>query len=223
PSGAGKTTVANLLLGFIRPDSGHISVDGVDLSELDIDDWRRHLAWLPQNPRLFQGTLLDNIRLGLTDSQDGSENGSESGSDARTSMDAVRDAARRAHAAEFIDQLTLGYDTPVGERGAGLSGGQIQRVALARAFLRDARLVILDEATANLDPASEALVQQAVDALARDRGMLIIAHRLATVRNADRILVIDAGRIVEDGDHASLVARDGPYRRMVRLLQPEAA
>ena len=119
--------------------------------------------------------------------------------------------------------MPLGYDTPVGERGAGLSGGQIQRIALARAFLRDARLVILDEATANLDPASEALVQQAVDALARDRGMLIIAHRLATVRNADRILVIDAGRIVEDGNHDTLVARDGPYRRMVRLLEPEAA
>ena len=135
----------------------------------------------------------------------------------------MRDAARRAHATEFIEQLPLGYDTPVGERGAGLSGGQIQRVALARAFLRDARLVILDEATANLDPASEALVQQAVDALARDRGMLIIAHRLTTVRNADRILVIDAGRIVEDGDHDSLIARDGPYRRMVRLLRTEAA
>ena len=219
PSGAGKTTVANLLLGFIRPDSGRISVDGVDLSELDIGDWRRRLAWLPQNPRLFQGTLLDNIRLGL--SAVGAPTAPNTRSDA--DLAAVRDAARRAHAAEFIDQLPLGYDTPVGERGAGLSGGQIQRVALARAFLRDARLVILDEATANLDPASEALVQQAVDALARDRGMLIIAHRLATVRNADRILVIDAGRIVENGNHDTLVARDGPYRRMVRLLEPEAA
>ena len=219
PSGAGKTTVANLLLGFIRPEHGRISVDGVDLSELDIGDWRRRLAWLPQNPRLFQGTLLDNIRLGLTDV--GAPTAPNATSDA--DLDAVRDAARRAHAAEFIDQLPLGYDTPVGERGAGLSGGQIQRIALARAFLRDARLVILDEATANLDPASEALVQQAVDALARDRGMLIIAHRLATVRNADRILVIDAGRIVEDGNHDTLVARDGPYRRMVRLLEPEAA
>ena len=219
PSGAGKTTVANLLLGFIRPEHGRISVDGVDLSELDIGDWRRRLAWLPQNPRLFQGTLLDNIRLGLADV--GAPTAPNATSD--TDLDAVHDAARRAHAAEFIDQLPLGYDTPVGERGAGLSGGQIQRIALARAFLRDARLVILDEATANLDPASEALVQQAVDALARDRGMLIIAHRLATVRNADRILVIDAGRIVEDGNHDTLVARDGPYRRMVRLLAPEAA
>jgi ATP-binding cassette subfamily C protein CydD len=207
PSGAGKTTVASLLLGFIRPDRGSIRIDGVDLSGLDLDDWRRHLAWLPQNPRLFQGSIADNIRLGLPDAD----------------LEAVRDAARRAHAAEFIEQLPAGYDTAIGERGAGLSGGQIQRVALARAFLRDARLVILDEATANLDPASEALVQQAVDALARGRSMLVIAHRLATVQNADRILVIDGGRVVEDGNHATLVNRDGPYRRMVRLLQAGTA
>jgi ATP-binding cassette subfamily C protein CydD len=210
PSGAGKTTVANLLLGFIRPDAGMITVDGTDLAALDIADWRRRLAWLPQHPRLFKGTLLDNIRLGLPDGATEAE------------LAAVHEAARRAHAAEFIDQLPNGYHTPVGERGAGLSGGQIQRVALARAFLRDARLVILDEATANLDPASETLVQQAIDELARDRGMLIIAHRLATVRNADRILVIDGGRIVEQGDHSTLLARDGPYRRMLRLLQTEA-
>ena len=207
PSGAGKTTVANMLLGFVRPDAGRVTVDGTDLSALDPEDWRRRLAWLPQNPRLFQGTLLDNIRLGAPDA----------------AMDAVRAAAHRAHAAEFIERLPLGYDTPVGERGAGLSGGQIQRVALTRAFLRDARLVILDEATANLDPASETLVQQAVDDLARDRGMLIIAHRLATVRNADRILVIDAGRIVEDGDHGTLIRRRGRYHDLVRLLEPDAA
>jgi ATP-binding cassette subfamily C protein CydD len=207
PSGAGKTTVANLLLGFIRPTAGLISVDGNDLTRLDIDDWRRRLAWLPQNPRLFQGTLLDNIRLGLPDAD----------------PDAVYDAARRAHAAEFIEQLPQGYETQVGERGVGLSGGQIQRVALARAFLRDARLVILDEATANLDPASEALVQQAVDAVADGRGMLVIAHRLATVQSADRILVMQDGRIVEAGDHAALRAQDGPYRRMVELLEAKGA
>ena len=207
PSGAGKTTVASLLLGFIRPDRGSIRVDDVDLSRLDLDDWRRRLAWLPQNPRLFQGSIADNIRLGLPDAD----------------LEAVRQAARRAHAAEFIEQLPAGYDTAIGERGAGLSGGQIQRVALARAFLRNARLVILDEATANLDPASEALVQQAVDALARGRSLLVIAHRLATVRTADRILVIDGGRIVEDGNHAALVKRDGPYRRMVQLLQAGSA
>jgi ATP-binding cassette subfamily C protein CydD len=211
PSGAGKTTIASLLLGFIRPDSGAVRIDGIDLNELHLADWRRRLAWLPQSPRLFQGTLLDNIRLGLPPVEGAAD------------MAAVREAARRAHAAEFIDRLPAGYDTIVGERGAGLSGGQIQRIALARAFLRDAKLVILDEATANLDPASEALVQQAVDELARGRGMLVIAHRLATVRHADRILVLDGGRIIEDGDHDSLVVRDGPYRRMVRLLDVDTA
>jgi len=206
PSGAGKTTVASLLLGFIRPDSGRILIDDQPLQALDLNDWRRRLAWLPQQPRLFQGSIADNIRLGLPDA----------------TLDAVRDAARRAQAAEFIDRLPRGYDTAVGERGAGLSGGQIQRVALARAFLRDAKLVILDEATASLDPASEALVQQAVDQLAEGRAMLVIAHRLNTVRGADRILVIDGGRIVESGAHAELIERDGPYRRMLRLLEPTA-
>ncbi|MFP4246727.1 MAG: thiol reductant ABC exporter subunit CydD, partial [Halochromatium sp.] len=207
PSGAGKTTVASLLLGFIRPAAGRISVDGQDLNALALDDWRRRLAWLPQQPRLFQGTIADNIRLGLP----------------AATLDEVRAAAERAQATEFIERLPRGYETPVGERGAGLSGGQIQRIALARAFLRDARLVILDEATASLDPASEALVQRAVDRLAEGRSLLVIAHRLSTVRNADRILVIDGGRIVESGSHAALIERDGPYRRMVRLLAPDAA
>ncbi|MFW5724256.1 MAG: thiol reductant ABC exporter subunit CydD [Halochromatium sp.] len=207
PSGAGKTTVASLLLGFIRPAAGRISVDGQDLNALALDDWRRRLAWLPQQPRLFQGTIADNIRLGLP----------------AATLDEVRAAAERAQATEFIERLPRGYETPVGERGAGLSGGQRQRIALARAFLRDARLVILDEATASLDPASEALVQRAVDRLAEGRSLLVIAHRLSTVRNADRILVIDGGRIVESGPHAALIERDGPYRRMVRLLAPDAA
>jgi ATP-binding cassette subfamily C protein CydD len=206
PSGAGKTTVASLLLGFVRPTQGRILIDGQDLNDLDLDDWRRRLAWVPQNPRLFAGSIRDNIRLGQPDAGDA----------------AVRTAARQAFAAEFIEALPGGYDTPVGERGAGLSGGQIQRIALARAFLRDARLVVLDEATASLDPASEAAVQQAVDALSVGRSMLVIAHRLSTVREADRILVIDGGRIVEQGSHAELTARDGPYRRMVRLLEAAA-
>jgi ATP-binding cassette subfamily C protein CydD len=203
PSGAGKTTVASLLLGFVQPTRGHILVDDQPLDSLDLDDWRRHLAWVPQSPRLFAGSIADNIRLGHPQADDA----------------AVRAAAAHAFATEFIEALPAGYDTEVGERGAGLSGGQIQRIALARAFLRDARLVVLDEATASLDPASEAAVQRAVDALAVGRAMLVIAHRLATVRDADRILVIDHGRIVEQGDHAALTARDGPYRRMVRLLE----
>ncbi|MBK1706512.1 thiol reductant ABC exporter subunit CydD [Halochromatium glycolicum] len=207
PSGAGKSTVANLLLGFIEPEKGRLTVDGQDLAAFDIEDWRRQLAWLPQQPRLFQGTIADNIRLGLPDATD----------------EAVQRAARRAHAAEFIEQLPRAYDAPVGERGVGLSGGQIQRIALARAFLRDARLVILDEATASLDPASEALVQKALDELARDRSMLVIAHRLSTVRDADRILVIEQGRIIESGTHEVLVQQGGHYQRMVKLLEPAAS
>jgi ATP-binding cassette subfamily C protein CydD len=199
PSGAGKTTVVNLLLGFIRPDSGQILVNGVDLASLDPEDWRRHLAWVPQSPRLFRGTLLENIRLGAPDAP----------------LDAVREAARRAQAAGFIESLPEGYSTLVGERGAGLSGGQIQRIALARAFLRNAPLAILDEATASLDPESEAAVQVAIDALARGRTLIAVAHRLTTVERADRILVVDQGRVVESGGHAELLAQDGLYRRMV--------
>ena len=199
PSGAGKTTVVNLLLGFLTPDAGRILVDGVDLATIDPADWRRHLAWVPQSPRLFHGTLLDNIRLGAPDAD----------------IDAVRAAARRARAAGFIEALPKGYASLVGELGQGLSGGQIQRVALARAFLRDAPLVILDEPTASLDPASEGLVQQGIDDLAQGRTLLVVAHRLTTVRGADRILVLDAGRVVQEGNHAGLMAADGPYRRMV--------
>jgi ATP-binding cassette subfamily C protein CydD len=202
PSGAGKSTIASLLLGFIRPERGHIRVNDQDLNQLDLEDWRQQLAWLPQQPRLFQGTIADNIRLGHPQATDA----------------AVRKAAEQARAAEFINRLPAGYNTAVGERGAGLSGGQIQRVALARAFLRDARLVILDEATASLDPASEALVQEAIDALAKARSMLVIAHRLSTVRSADRILVIDQGRIIEEGNHQALVEQGGHYQRMVALL-----
>ncbi|WPL17155.1 ATP-binding/permease protein CydD [Thiorhodovibrio winogradskyi] len=200
PSGAGKTTIASLLLGFSMPDAGCILIDGEDLATLDLDDWRQRLAWLPQRPRLFQGSLLENIRLGRPEA----------------SLEEVQEAARRARAAEFIDQLPAGYDTQIGEQGIGLSGGQIQRIALARAFVRDARLVILDEATASLDPANEALVQAGIDELARDRALLIIAHRLITVRHADRILVIVDGRIAEQGTHDQLIALRGHYARMAQ-------
>ncbi|MBK5966684.1 thiol reductant ABC exporter subunit CydD [Thiocystis minor] len=198
-SGAGKTTVVNLLLGFLTPTGGRILIGEQELSRIDLDDWRRHLAWVPQQPRLFQGSIADNIRLGAPEA----------------SLDAVRESARRARADQFIEAPPDGYDSRVGERGAGLSGGQIQRIALARAFLRDAPLVILDEATANLDPESERLVQEGIDDLARDRTLLVVAHRLATVRRADRILVLDQGRIVEQGDHATLAAAHGLYARMI--------
>lgn len=198
-SGAGKTTIVSLLLGFIAPTAGRILVGDQDLAEVDLEDWRRHLAWVPQQPRLFQGSIADNIRLGVPDAD----------------MDAVREAARRARADHFIDALPDGYASLVGERGAGLSGGQIQRIALARAFLRDAPLVVLDEATANLDPESERLVQEGIDDLARDRTLLVVAHRLSTVRRADRILVLDRGRVVEQGTHTELAAAGGLYAKMI--------
>ncbi len=205
-SGAGKTTVINLLLGFLTPTAGRILIGAQALAEIDLADWRRHLAWVPQQPRLFQGSIAENIRLGTPDA----------------SLDAVREAARRARADQFIAALPDGYDSLVGERGAGLSGGQIQRIALARAFLRDAPLVILDEATANLDPESERLVQEGIDDLACDRTLLVVAHRLATVRRADRILVLDGGRIVEQGDHDTLSVAGGRYARMIAAYSSHA-
>jgi ATP-binding cassette subfamily C protein CydD len=198
-SGAGKTTVINLLLGFLSPTSGRILIGDQALADLDLEEWRTHLAWVPQQPRLFQGTIGDNIRLGRPDAD----------------LESVRAAARRARAADFIEALPAGYDNLVGERGAGLSGGQIQRIALARAFLRDAPLVILDEATANLDPESERLVQEGIEELAKGRTLLVVAHRLATVRRADRILVLESGRVAEAGMHETLAASNGIYARMI--------
>lgn len=200
PSGAGKSTVLNLLLGFLSPTSGAIRVDGVALDHVDPASWHRQLAWVPQRPCIFHGTVSENILL------------------ARPEADAaaVRQAARLAGADEFITGLPQGYDTRLGERGQGLSGGQAQRIALARAFLRDARLVLLDEATASLDAENEALVQGAIEQLATDRTLLVVAHRVSTVRRADRILVLDRGRIVECGDHAQLLGRDGLYAALAR-------
>lgn len=199
PSGAGKSTVVSLLLGFVRPDAGRVLVDGRDLTAIDPTHWRAHLAWVPQRPRLFQGTILDNIRLGAPEAD----------------LATVEQAARRARAHDFIATLPNGYNSQVGEGGAGLSGGQIQRVALARAFLRQAPLVILDEPTASLDPHSEALVQDAIAELGRGRTLLAVAHRLSTVREASRILVLDHGRVVQEGTHAELLGVDGLYRRLV--------
>lgn len=206
-SGAGKTTVINLLLGFLSPTAGQILIGDQRLADIDLEDWRSHLAWVPQQPRLFTGTIGDNIRLGRP----------------QADLDAVRAAARRARAADFIEALPGGYDSLVGERGAGLSGGQIQRIALARAFLRDAPLVILDEATANLDPESERLVQEGIEDLARGRTLLVVAHRLATVRRADRILVLDGGRVAESGTHESLAATGGIYARMIAAYGQSSA
>jgi ABC-type multidrug transport system fused ATPase/permease subunit len=202
-SGAGKTTVAHLLLAFLTPDRGDILLGdppgGRRLHELPPDAWRQRVAWVPQQPYLFHGSVAHNLRLARPEA----------------TMDEVVWAARQAHAHEFVAALPQGYDTPVGERGARLSGGQVQRLALARAFLKDAPLLVLDEATANLDPEVEALVQEALGRLLRGRTALLIAHRLATVYRADRILVLDGGRLVQEGTHAELVVSEGAYRCLV--------
>jgi len=205
PSGAGKSTVAYLLLRFIAPDRGEITVDGIPLESIPLAAWRSQVAWVPQNPYLFHATVAENIRLARPEA----------------SLDEVVWAARQAHADRFIQALPQGYDTPVGERGARLSAGQAQRIALARAFLKDAPLLILDEATSNLDPEHEALVQEAVARLTQGRTVLVIAHRLSTVHRADRIVVLEGGRVVEVGTHAALLRRDGLYRRLVRTYSSQ--
>lgn len=199
PSGAGKSTVAYLLLHFLEPDRGTITAGGRPLAALDPVAWRRQVAWVSQSPALFYGTVADNIRLARP----------------TATPDEVIWAARQARAHEFVSRLPQGYDTLLGERCARLSGGQAQRLALARAFLQDAPLLLLDEATANLDPEVEQSIQEALERLLRGRAALIIAHRLHTIYRADRILVLDGGRVVEEGSHDVLLARGGLYRRLV--------
>jgi ATP-binding cassette subfamily C protein CydD len=181
PSGAGKSTLLGLLLGFVTPTSGRILVDGVDLATVDPDAWRRHLAWVPQRAHLFAASVADNIRLGAPDAP----------------LSAVRGAARAAALDDVLAGLPEGLDTPLGERGHGLSSGQRQRLALARAFLRDAPVLLLDEPTARLDGASEAAVLDATRRLAAGRTALLVAHRPALLREADRIMRIDGGRLTE--------------------------
>ena len=201
PSGAGKSTVMQLLLRFYDPAAGTIRVDGHDLRTVRRADFRRHIALVPQEPVIFAASAHENIRFGRLDATD----------------DEIREAARAAAAHEFLDALPHGYATQVGERGVMLSGGQRQRIAIARAILRDAPILLLDEATSALDAESERAVQTAVDRLAEDRTTLVIAHRLATVKKADRILVFDEGKIVATGTHDSLVGEDGLYARLARL------
>lgn len=207
PSGAGKSTLTNLLLGFARADAGRIVVAGAPLADIALADWRRHIAWVPQRAHLFAGSVAENIVLGLPD----------------TSRAALIEAADQAHARGFIEALPQGFDTPLGEDGAGLSGGEIQRLALARAFLRAAPLVILDEPTASLDAASETAIVAAIGTLARGRTVISIAHRLHTVRRADRIVMLEAGRVVADGTHDALGNTDGPYRELIDATLPRGA
>jgi ATP-binding cassette, subfamily C, bacterial CydD len=200
-TGAGKTTVANLLLRFVEPDSGSITINGTSLNSIDPIAWRSHIAWVPQHAHLFYGTIADNIRIANPDATD----------------DEVVSVATAAHAHDFIAELPLGYDTPIGENGARLSGGERQRLAIARAFLKDAPLLILDEATSHLDSENEAMVLDALDRLSLGRTVLIIAHRMNLVRNSDLIVVMHQGRVVEAGTSHVHSAHDAELHQLVAV------
>ncbi len=201
PSGAGKTTVFQLLLRFYDPGAGRVFFDGVDLRDADPADLRARIGLVPQDPVIFAAGAGENIRFGRPEAND----------------DEVRAAASAANATEFIDRLPQGFETPLGERGVKLSGGQRQRIAIARAILRDPALLLLDEATSALDAQSERLVQAAIEHLMRGRTSIVIAHRLATVLNADRIVVLDGGRVVATGSHGDLIRQGGLYARLAAL------
>ncbi len=198
PSGAGKTTLVSLLPRFWDPTEGAVLLDGMDVRTLRLADFRAAIGMVPQEPALFSGTIRENIAYARPDAGEAE----------------VLAAARAAHAAEFVERLPQGWDTVVGERGIKLSGGQRQRIAIARAILKDPAVLVLDEATSSLDNESERLIEDAMERLLEGRTTIIIAHRLSTVRRADRIVVLDAGRIVEEGAHGDLLARGGLYARL---------
>jgi subfamily B ATP-binding cassette protein MsbA len=201
PTGAGKTTVINLLHRFYDPVEGRITVDGHDLKEVTVDSWYRQVALVPQETVLFGGTIFDNIRYGNPEA----------------SEEAVQEASKAAHAHEFISAFPDKYATVVGEKGINLSGGQRQRIAIARAILKNPRVLLLDEATSSLDTESERLVQEALERLMQGRTTFVVAHRLSTIQRADRILVLDKGRVVEQGTHAQLLERKGLYHYLYTI------
>ena len=207
PSGAGKTTIANLLLRFWDPDAGRITLDGLDLRLLTLDGLRSRIALVAQDTYLFNDTLEANVRLARPDA---------------TAAEVIA-ALDRAALAGFVAGLPDGLQTRVGERGVQLSGGQRQRVAIARAFLKDAPILVLDEATSHLDAISEAAVRSALDALMVDRTTIVVAHRLSTIRAADLIVVLRAGRVIEAGRHSDLLARRGVYARLVERQMASVA
>ncbi|MFZ9133999.1 MAG: ATP-binding cassette domain-containing protein, partial [Gemmobacter sp.] len=207
PSGAGKTTVLQLIERFYDPEAGRITLDGIDLRDMARADFRAAMALVPQDPVIFSTSARENIRFGRPDATDAE----------------VEAAARAAAAHDFIARLPEGYGTVLGERGMLLSGGQRQRIAIARAILRDAPVLLLDEATSALDAESERAVQAAVERLSEGRTTIVVAHRLATVKRADRIVVFDRGRIVAQGSHESLVAEGGLYARLARLQFTDGA
>ncbi|HBS13195.1 MAG TPA: thiol reductant ABC exporter subunit CydD [Flavobacteriaceae bacterium] len=199
-SGSGKSTIVNLILGFIQTNEGEILVNNKDISKISLETWRKNIAWLPQQAHLFQGTIADNIRLGK-------ENATEH---------EVKEAARLAFCDEFIEKLPETYNTIIGERGAGLSGGQIQRIALARTFLKDAPLLILDEASANLDRESEKLIEKSIDMLSENRTVIIIAHKLHTIEKADQIVLIKNGTVLNTGTHKQLINNNEHYQELIK-------
>lgn len=203
PSGSGKTTLCSLMAGFYPVEVGRISIGGTDISQMAQGDLLENFSMVFQNVYLFHDTVLNNIRFGCPDA----------------SMEQVKEAAKKACCHEFISRLPDGYNTVIGEGGSTLSGGEKQRISIARAILKDSPIIILDEATASVDPENEHLIQSAFTELARGKTVIVIAHRLATIENADQIIVIDKGKIAERGTHTELMKKDGVYKRFAEIRQ----